>query len=95
MNMEDVRREYSPERRSVRINMRITRSQDRFIQENNLSFTKIFDHALKQLGYKEPSIEDLKKEDNLLKDSYRDNKERRYRTSKGSKLSNRLNRRRH
>lgn len=88
MNIEDVRKEYTPERRSIRINMRITRSQDRFTQENNLSFTKIFDQALKQLGYKEPSIQDLKKEEHSLKDSYRENKDRKYRTSRTSKLSN-------
>jgi hypothetical protein len=72
MKLKDVKRDYSPERRTVRINIRITNSQDNFVQENNLSFTKIFDQALKQLGYKEPSIQDLKKENSFyLKDSYR------------------------
>jgi hypothetical protein len=73
MKLEDVKRDYSPERRTVRINIRITNSQDSFVQENNLSFTKIFDEALKQLGYKEPTLKYLKKENSsYLKDSYRD-----------------------
>ncbi len=79
MNIEDVKRDTSQERRNVRINIRITRSQDKFVQENNLSFTKIFDSALKQLGYIEPSYSDLEKEDKIyLKDSFKE----RYRTSK-------------
>jgi len=88
MNIEDVKRDTSPERRNIRINMRITKSQERFVQENNLSFTKIFDSALKQLGYKEPTIHDLKNEsDSVLKDSYRKNKIVRYRSSNISKRS--------
>jgi len=86
MDIENVKRDRSPERRNVKINVRLTNSQNKFIEENNLSFTKIFDEALKQLGYKEPSIQDLKKDNDYhLKDSYRDNKDRRYRTSKSSK----------
>jgi len=73
MKLEDVKRDFSPERRNVRINIRITNSQDRFVQENNLSFTKIFDQALKQLGYTEPTYENLKKENSsYIKDSYRE-----------------------
>jgi hypothetical protein len=95
MNLEKVKRDRSPERRNVRINVRLTNSQNKFIEENNLSFTKIFDEALKQLGYKEPSIEDLKKEDYHLKDSYRENKDRRYRVSKPSRTSKRPSRKRY
>ncbi len=73
MKLEDVKKDYSPEKRNVRINIRITNSQDKFVQENNLSFTKIFDQALKQLGYTEPTYEVLQKENSsYLKDSYKD-----------------------
>jgi hypothetical protein len=95
MNIDKVKRDRSPERRNIKINIRLTNSQNKFIEENNLSYTKIFDEALKQLGYKEPSIKDLKKENFHLKDSFGENKDRKYRVSKPSRTFTRPNRKRY
>ncbi len=92
MNLEDVKRDFSPERRNVRVNIRIKRSQDKFIQENNLSFTKIFDQALKQLGYKEPTYNELEKERDSLKDSYRESKVNKNNYLRSFKRVKRINR---
>jgi len=95
MNIDKVKRDRSPERRNLKINIRLTNSQNKFIEENNLSYTKIFDEALKQLGYKEPSIEDLKKDSFNLKDSYIGNKNRIYKISKSLRGSKRPSRKKY
>ena len=87
MKIEDVKRTRSPERRIIRVNLRITHSQNKFVEENNLSFTKIFDAALKQLGYVAPTLKDLKDSETIRYDSskpikktkkHRHNTKRRY-----------------
>jgi hypothetical protein len=53
MDIKSVQNRPIRERRDIRINLRITKSQDDFIIKNNLSVTKIMNEALKQLGYDE------------------------------------------
>jgi len=63
MDMKDVKRVLANERRNIRINIRITPSQNKFIITNNLSITKIMNEALKQLGYIPLKPEELPEED--------------------------------
>ena len=51
MDIKNVQNTPFKERRDIRINIRITRSQEDFINKNNLSVTKVMNEALKQLGY--------------------------------------------
>jgi hypothetical protein len=53
MDIQSVKNTPTNERRSVRVNIRLTPSQERFIIEKNLSVTKIMNEALKQLGFVE------------------------------------------
>jgi hypothetical protein len=62
MELKDVQRSRPHERRTYRINIRITESQNKFIEKNNLSITKILNEALRQLGYVQPTIEELQKQ---------------------------------
>lgn len=71
MRLEEVKKDVSLEKRNIRINIRITNSQNKFVLNNNLSFTKIFDKALEQLGYVEPKMEDLNLDDHHVKDYYK------------------------
>lgn len=67
MELKDVQRSRPHERRTYRINIRITESQNKFIEKNNLSITKILNEALKQLGYVPLNAEELQKNHNLSK----------------------------
>jgi hypothetical protein len=62
MELKDVQRSRPHERRTYRINIRITESQNTFIRKNNLSITKILNEALRQLGYVPPTVEELNKD---------------------------------
>lgn len=62
MELKDVQRARAHERRTYRINIRITESQNNFIEKNNLSITKILNEALKQLGYVQPTVDELQKD---------------------------------
>jgi len=62
MELKDVQRSRHHERRTYRINIRITESQNKFIEKNNLSITKILNEALKQLGYVQPTVDELSKD---------------------------------
>lgn len=62
MELKDVQRSRPHERRTYRINIRITESQNKFIEKNNLSITKILNEALRQLGYVQPTVEELQKD---------------------------------
>lgn len=59
MDMDKVRNYQATERKSVRINIRLAPSQMAFINQNNLSITKIMYEALKQLGYVPPKPENI------------------------------------
>ncbi|MBI4439729.1 hypothetical protein HY638_02045 [Candidatus Woesearchaeota archaeon] len=63
MDIKDVQNLNGSEIRSIRINIRITPSQNKFIVNNNLSITKIMNEALKQLGYVLPKPEEIPDED--------------------------------
>lgn len=63
MEMKDVQSVQAYERRNIRINIRITPSQNKFIIDNTLSITKVMNEALKQLGYASPKPEDIPEED--------------------------------
>lgn len=67
MELKDVQRSRHHERRQYRINIRITESQNQFIRKNNLSITKILNEALKQLGYVQPTVEELQKNYNTTR----------------------------
>ena len=63
MNIKDVQNTNAHERRSIRVNIRLTPSQNKFITSNNLSITKVMNEALKQLGYVSPKTEDIPEQD--------------------------------
>ena len=63
MDIKDVQNVQGYERRNIRINIRITPSQDKFIIKNNLSITKVMNEALKQLGYVPPKLEEIPEHD--------------------------------
>ncbi len=63
MDIKDVQNVQGYERRNIRINIRITPSQDKFIIKNNLSITKVMNEALKQLGYVPPKLEKIPEHD--------------------------------
>ena len=63
MDLKDVQNTNVDERRSIRINIRITSSQNKFIIKNNLSITKVMNEALKQLGYVPPKFEEISEHD--------------------------------
>ncbi len=70
MEIKDVQNTKIHERRNVRVNIRLTSSQNKFILDNNLSITKIMNEALKQLGYIQPQEEyggDYSREENFRK----------------------------
>ena len=79
MELKDVQNTHSKERRTIRVNIRLTPSQNHFIIKNNLSITKIMNEALKQLGY-DPNLD---KEDSLWKDQNKKSRHwRAYRTNR-------------
>ena len=63
MDIKDVQNVQGYERRIIRINIRLTPSQNKFIIDKNLSITKVMNEALKQLGYVSPKPEDIPEED--------------------------------
>jgi len=63
MEIKDVQNVQGYEMRNIRINIRITSSQNKFIIKNNLSITKVMNEALKQLGYVPPKPEEIPKQD--------------------------------
>lgn len=63
MDIKDVQNVQGYERRNIRINIRITPSQNKFIIKNNLSITKVMNEALKQLGYVPPKSEEIPEQD--------------------------------
>ena len=63
MNIKDVQNAQVYERRNIRINIRITPSQNKFILDNNLSITKVMNEALKQLGYIPPNPDEIPEKD--------------------------------
>ncbi len=71
MELKDVQNSRPHERRTYRLNIRVTKSQNDFIEKHNLSITKILNEALKQLGYVQPTIEELSKEDHFSKHATR------------------------
>jgi len=48
MKIEDVKKDRK-ERRTIRINMKILPSVSKFMKEHNVSPTKVFDEAMKEL----------------------------------------------
>ncbi len=66
MNIKEVQNSQGYERRKIRVNIRLTPSQMKFINNNNLSITKIMNEALKQLGYTNPKLDDIPKEDRWI-----------------------------
>lgn len=100
MDIKDVQNTNTHERRSIRVNIRLTPSQNRFIVSNNLSITKVMNEALKQLGYVPPKPEEIPEQDIEREDNVRDlksNKGRGDRTSqrKRWKLKQKNNRKAH
>jgi len=63
MEIKDVQTTNPHERRSIRVNIRLTPSQNKFIISNNLSITKIMNEALKQLGYIPPNPNEIPEKD--------------------------------
>ena len=63
MEIKDVKNTHSHERRSIRINIRITPSQNKFILDNNLSITRVMNESLKDLGYIPPKSEEIPEKD--------------------------------
>jgi len=63
MDIKDVQNTNAHERRSIRVNIRLTPSQNKFIVSHNLSITKVMNEALKQLGYTEPKPEEIPEQD--------------------------------
>ena len=63
MDIKDVQNSNARERKSIRINIRLTPSQNKFILNNNLSITKVMNEALKQLGYVVPKAEEIPEQD--------------------------------
>lgn len=49
MNIKDVRRKASEERKNVRINLKITKSVSKWLKKENISPQKLFDEAIKDL----------------------------------------------
>ena len=99
MDIKDVQNTNAHERRSIRVNIRLTPSQNKFIVSNNLSITKVMNEALKQLGYVAPKSEeipeyDLEREDT---DTYKSNSGRgdRYAQRKRWKMRQKSYKRRH
>ena len=68
MDIKDVQNVQVNERRNIRINMRITPSQNKFILDHDLSITKVMNEALKQLGYMPPKPEEIPEEDKEKED---------------------------
>ena len=100
MDIKDVQNIQGDERRNIRVNIRITPSQNKFIIDNNLSITKVMNEALKQLGYVPPKPEEIPPENRGT-----DEEDVYLRSNRGRgdikvqkkrwKLKQRLNRRRH
>lgn len=63
IEIKDVQNTNVHERRSIRVNIRLTQSQNKFIMSNNLSITKVMNEALKQLGYVSPKLEEIPPQD--------------------------------
>ena len=63
MEIKDVQNTNVQERRIIRVNIRLTPSQDKFIISNNLSIPKVMNEALKQLGYVPPKTEEIPEQD--------------------------------
>ncbi len=68
VEIKDVQNTNAHERRSIRVNIRLTPSQNKFIIRNNLSITKVMNEALKQLGYVHPKPEEIQEQDTGLGD---------------------------
>lgn len=69
MEIKDVQNNPRHERKIIRVNIRLTPSQNKFIIENNLSITKIMTEALKQLGYS-PQIQEQDYKENFKEERY-------------------------
>ncbi len=77
MDIQKVQNTNTQERKSIRVNIRLAPSQNKFILNNNLSITKVVNEALKQLGYVPPKPNEIPEEDKV-----RDYGERVYRKNK-------------